>query len=110
MNNQTNVYLVFPRGGGNRVLMVQAESAHTASNFWDGEEQLTLQVDELPVSGYAISGNIQAAPGILGEFNGNCTFQGAVVTSKYFVYIPAGKAPTADGLSLLQQAELGVQS
>lgn len=107
MNNSTNVYLVFPRGGGSKVLMVQAESAHTASNFWDGEEQITLQVDELPVNGYAVSGNIQAAPGVLAEFNGS-VFQAAAVTTKYFVYIPAGKAPTATGLSLLQQAELGV--
>lgn len=104
MKNTSNLYLVHS-SDGNRTILVHAETHREAAELWKGDEQVTLQVDRLLGGTYLFTGS----PVIMAEVKGSVA-EATVISTQSFVYVPDGKTPTADGLSLLQQAELGILS
>ena len=101
-NNTPNLYLVHS-SDGKRTILAYAESHREAAELWKGDEQVTLQADLLLGGTYQFTGS----PVIMAEVDGAVATAG-VISTQFFVYVPDGKTPTADGLSLLQQAELGI--
>ncbi|MUY36873.1 hypothetical protein GLN57_24375 [Shigella flexneri 2a] len=102
LNNTSSLYLVHS-SDGKRTILVHAESHREAGELWNGDEQVTLQVDRLLGGTYQFTGS----PVILAEVDGAVATAG-VISTQFFVYVPDGKTPTADGLSLLQQADVGI--
>lgn len=90
-NNTPNLYLVHS-SDGKRTILVHAESYREAGELWEGDEQVTLQVDLLLGGTYQFTGS----PVILAEVDGAVATAG-VIGTHFFVYVPDGKTPTADG-------------
>lgn len=109
MSQPSNIYLVSRHESPGPVLMVQANTSLEAAQFWRGEVQETIRVDTLPLTGFTVThGPGEVVSGVLGKFTGETAYEGAVIVTNYYVHIPDMDNVNATGLTLLQQAELGV--
>lgn len=109
MSQPSSIYLVSRYQGTGQAIMVQANTPLEAAKFWNGKVQETIQVHTLPVSGFTVTGGPgEIVPGVLGEFSGETAYHGSFLDVKYFVHIPDMNHINGTGLTLLQQAELGV--